>query len=259
MTIQNPREILGGGIFVHDYFVAFSCKGRCVFGCCRCQSGCVISCSVAGRCSTWCCAIEAYAVTQAQATLRRRILRASADTSPQAALTTAARMALRRVSARCRCTQGQPLCSDAASPNRTEWAMGRPNHGKTTVQMPQMPVPSRPGRRLSATHASVGLPTGFQRPFEIPMRNHLAHADSVLDSVSHALVEVRRWCVGCQDLKIHLHASHAFKSCLRFCDERASNVQSSMREASGYAVNPASMARIAGHHRTNNLVSIECH
>lgn len=32
-----------------------------------------------------------------------------------------------------------------------------------------------------------------------------------------------------------------------------------MREASGYAVNPASMARVAGHHRTNNLVSIESH
>ena len=30
------------------------------------------------------------------------------DTSPQAALTTAARMVLRRMSARCRCTQGQP-------------------------------------------------------------------------------------------------------------------------------------------------------
>ena len=44
---------------------------------------------------------------------------------------------------------------------------GRPNHDKTMVQMP---VPSRPGRRLSAAHASVGLPTGFQRPFEIPMR-----------------------------------------------------------------------------------------
>ena len=45
--------------------------------------------------------------------------------------------------------------------------MGRPNHDKTTVQMP---VPSRPGRHLSATHAPVGPPTGFQRPFEIPMR-----------------------------------------------------------------------------------------
>ena len=108
LTIQNPREILGGGIFGHDYFVAFSCKGRCVFGCCRCQSGCVTSCSGAGRCSTWCCAIEAYAVTQAQATLRRRILRASADTSPQAALTTAARMVLRRMSARCRWTRVNP-------------------------------------------------------------------------------------------------------------------------------------------------------
>ena len=51
--------------------------------------------------------------------------------------------------------------------------MGRPNHDKTTVQMP---VPGRPGRRLSAAHASVGLPTGFQRPFEIPMRGALFRA-----------------------------------------------------------------------------------
>lgn len=67
----------------HDYFVAFSCKGRgvcpscttrrmvetaahlndhafpacrCASGCCRFPSGFVTSCSATGRCSIWCCA-----------------------------------------------------------------------------------------------------------------------------------------------------------------------------------------------------------
>jgi hypothetical protein len=67
----------------HDYFVAFSCKGRgvcpscttrrmvetaapltitcspacrCASGCCRCPSGCGTSCSATGWCSIWCCA-----------------------------------------------------------------------------------------------------------------------------------------------------------------------------------------------------------
>ncbi len=73
------------------------------------------------------------------------------------------------------------------SPNRTERAMGRPNHGKTTVQMP---VPSRPGRHLSATHTSVGLPTGSQRPFEIPMRDKQF---TVLNGISHATFQQKNY------------------------------------------------------------------
>ncbi|WP_413882002.1 transposase zinc-binding domain-containing protein [Candidatus Aalborgicola defluviihabitans] len=67
----------------HDYFVAYSCKGRgvcpratpgawwrrrrtsattsspacrCASGCCLSPNGYVTSCSVTGQCSTWCCA-----------------------------------------------------------------------------------------------------------------------------------------------------------------------------------------------------------
>jgi hypothetical protein len=68
--------------------------------------------------------------------------------------------------------------------------MGRLNQDKTTVQMP---VPSRPERHLSATHAPVGPPTGFQRPFEIPMRTRAViwHAERRVLPNGHKTVVFR--------------------------------------------------------------------
>jgi len=55
---------------------------------------------------------------------------------------------------------------------------GCARRGKTSLPEPtvQTPVPSRPGRRLLATHASMGLPAGSQRPFEIPCRLRATNA-----------------------------------------------------------------------------------